>query len=62
MKIQELRSKTKVELEKILKDSQDKLDNIRFDIALKQSKNVREIRKTKKLIAQIKTLLLSRGD
>ncbi|NCO23401.1 50S ribosomal protein L29 [bacterium (Candidatus Moisslbacteria) CG12_big_fil_rev_8_21_14_0_65_36_11] len=57
LRAKEIRLKTKEELKRLLEESQDKLRNLRFSITLKQSKNVREIRKTKKLIAQIKTIL-----
>ncbi len=57
MKIKELRSKSKAELKKILSESQEKLRKLRFDIANKQLKNVREMRKVKKDIARILTLL-----
>lgn len=57
MKISELRNKSKDELKRLLAESREKLRQLRFDIQLKQSKNVREIRKVKKTIAQILTLL-----
>jgi len=57
MNISELRQKSKPELEKMLQDTKEKLRGLGFSIQLKQSKNVREIRKTKKLIAQIFTIL-----
>jgi len=57
MKISELRNKTKHELEKLLTESREKLRQLRFDIQLKQIKNVREIRRAKKDIARILTLL-----
>jgi len=57
MKISEIKTKTKKELEKMYRSEQDKLRLLRFDIKLKQSKNVREIRKVRKLIAQILTVI-----
>jgi len=57
MKKEELKQKTKKELERLLEDSREKLRNLRFDIQMKQSKNVREIRKAKKLIAKIFTFI-----
>jgi large subunit ribosomal protein L29 len=57
MKINELRNKSDDELKRLLAELRDKLRQLRFDIHLKQSKNVREIRKTKKDIARILTLL-----
>ena len=57
MKIKELREKTKEELEKLLSESKEKLRDLKFKIISKQFRNVREIRKSKKLIAQILTIL-----
>jgi ribosomal protein L29 len=56
-KPQELRQKPKLELEKLLEDNRERLRQLRFDLAAGKVKNVREIRKTKKEIAQILTLL-----
>ncbi len=57
MKTSELRQKTKEELQKLLKENRERLQSLKFDIALKKIKNVREIRKIKKTIARILTLL-----
>jgi len=57
MKITEIRQKTKPELEKLLQDLQEKLRQLRFDLASGKVKNVREIRETKKDIARIFTIL-----
>ena len=57
MKIDELRRKSKEEIQKILRDDREKLRQLRFDLATGKVKNVREIRKVKKEIAQILTLL-----
>lgn len=57
MRIAELRQKSKTELQKILAENREKLRQLRFDLAAGKIKNVREIRKTKKAIAQILTLL-----
>jgi large subunit ribosomal protein L29 len=57
MRFEELKQKSKEELEKTLEDSKDKLRQLRFDLGAGKIKNVREIRKTKKEIAQILTLL-----
>ncbi len=57
MKSSELRQKTKEELEKLLKENREKLRQLRFDLTAGKVKNVREIRKTKKEIARILTLL-----
>ncbi|OQX71785.1 50S ribosomal protein L29 [Candidatus Parcubacteria bacterium 4484_255] len=57
MEISEIRAKTKQELQKMCRAEREKLRSLRFDIKLKQSKNVREIRKARKLIARILTIL-----
>jgi len=57
MKIEELRKKTKEELQKILRDDREKLRQLRFDLVAGKVKNVREIRKAKEEIARILTLL-----
>ncbi len=62
MKITELRQKSKEELQKILKDDREKLRQLRFDLAAGKVKNVREVRKIKKDIARILTLITKRGE
>lgn len=57
MEINELRQKSKTELEKTLQDSRERLRQLRFDLAAGKVKNVREVRKIKKEIARILTLL-----
>jgi len=57
VKISELRQKSKSELQKLLQDSRKRLRQLRFDLAAGKVKNVREIRKIKKEIARILTLL-----
>ncbi len=57
MKIEELRKKTKEELQNILRDDREKLRQLRFDLVAGKVKNVREIRKAKEEIARILTLL-----
>jgi ribosomal protein L29 len=61
MKIIELRQKSKGELKKILGDSREKLRQLRFDLAAGKVKNVREVRKVKKEISQILTLIKSKN-
>ncbi|MDI6603389.1 MAG: 50S ribosomal protein L29 [Patescibacteria group bacterium] len=56
-KLQELHQKTKTELQKLLQDNRANLRQLRFDLAAGKIKNVREIRKIKKDIARILTLL-----
>lgn len=57
MKIAELRQKTKTELEGLLRDLREKLRQLYFDLSAGKVKNVREVRKTKKEIARILTLI-----
>ena len=57
MKIDELRQKSREELEKSLQDSREKLRQLRFDLSAGKVKNVREIRRIKKEIARILTLV-----
>lgn len=59
MKIKEIREKNENELKKSLVELQNKLAKLRFDISAKQVKNHREIRKAKKDIAKILTVLKS---
>ena len=59
MKFEELRKKTKEELLKIMQDGREKLRQLRFDLAAGKVKNVREIRKIKKEISRVLTLLKS---
>ncbi len=57
MKAQELRQKSTGELQKLLQANREKLRQLKFDLASGKVKNVREIRKTKKEIAKILTIL-----
>jgi len=57
MKTKELQQKSKSELQKILSDDREKLRQLRFDLAAGKVKNVREVRKIKKDIARILTIL-----
>jgi len=57
MEISELKQKSKTELNKLLQDLRERLRQLRFDLVAGKVKNVREIRKIKKEIARILTLL-----
>ncbi len=57
MKFKELKEKPKEELRLILRDEQERLRDLRFRLSANQLKNVRSVRKTKKTIARINTLL-----
>lgn len=60
MKIKELKNRSQSELKNILEENREKLRQLRFDLASGKVKNVREIRKTKKDIARISTLIKTR--
>ncbi len=57
MKAGELRQKSKEELQKNLNDLRERQRSLRFDLAAGKVKNVREVRKTKKDIARMLTIL-----
>lgn len=57
MKIKELREKEKKELEELLIENREKLRDLRFKVVSRQFKNIKEIGKAKKLIAQILTII-----
>jgi ribosomal protein L29 len=63
VKIKEIREKNQKEIEKDLSELRNKLTKMKFDISGKQMKNHREIRKIKKDIAKILTVLsLQKGQ
>ncbi|MFB6212448.1 MAG: 50S ribosomal protein L29 [Candidatus Magasanikbacteria bacterium] len=55
--LQKLRNKSIDELLKKLKDKRKKLSDLQFDLSLGKTKNVSQIRETKKDIARILTLI-----
>lgn len=57
MKVKEIKAKTISELNKLLAQQREILRASRFSVSAKQLKDIRVIRKTKKLIAQILTIL-----
>ena len=57
MKAKELKQKSKKELERLLLSDREKLRQLKFDLSAGKVKNVREIRKIKKDIARILTIL-----
>lgn len=57
MKRLEWRDKSKAQLQKLLRENQEKLRGLRFDLAAGKLKKVREIRKSKKEIARLLTIL-----
>jgi ribosomal protein L29 len=57
MDIKTLRAKTKEAQEKELQQAQAHLKELQFGLSSHQLKNVRDVRKTKQLIARIETIL-----
>lgn len=57
MKYKELKNKSKVELQKLIRESREKLRELRFKIANRSLKNITEIDKTRKIIAKALTAL-----
>ncbi len=55
----ELKIKSEGELISLLKENQEKLRSLKFDLAAGKVKNVTEFRKLKKIIARILTFLNS---
>lgn len=56
MKFKELKIKSKDELMKILTENREKIRDLRFKAANNQLKNVKEIKKFKRQIAQVLTI------
>jgi len=56
-KIRELREKNNGELKKLLTDKREAVRKLRFDLTSKQIKNNQALRKNKKDIARILTLI-----
>ncbi len=57
MKINELREMTEEELKLQLKDSQEEIFNLRFQQSMNRLENADRIKKVKRDIARIKTLI-----
>jgi len=57
MKAKEIREKNKEELEVMLKDSRAKLMQARFDLSSRQLRDSSDVKKTKKDIARVLTIL-----
>ncbi|PIP27274.1 MAG: 50S ribosomal protein L29 [Candidatus Moranbacteria bacterium CG23_combo_of_CG06-09_8_20_14_all_39_10] len=57
MKIKEIREKNIEELKKLLSEKREAVRKLRFDVAAKQVKDIREIRNSKRDIARILTIL-----
>lgn len=62
MKTAELKQKMVQELERFLEAGREKLRQLRFDLAAGKVKNVREVRKIKKEIARIMTIICQKDN
>jgi ribosomal protein L29 len=56
-KIRELKEKTRIELENLLKDKRETLRKFRFEMGHGKTKNTKQGKETKRDIARILTLL-----
>ena len=57
MKVEEIRALSREELGKQLEETHQELFNLRFRLSTKQLVNHREVRKVKKKIARLKTMI-----
>ncbi len=57
MKLRELKEKTTEELEKLLREERERLRALRFGVSIGQQSGVRMIRKSRKTVARVLTLL-----
>jgi ribosomal protein L29 len=55
--LQQLKSKSKPEMQKELLGSQIKLRDLKFELAAGKVKNVSEIKKLKKVVARLSTMI-----
>lgn len=59
---QQLKSKSHAEMQKELRESQTKLRDLKFDLAAGKVKNVSEIKKLKKVVARLSTLITGKQE
>ena len=62
MELKELRKKSDQELRKLLAENREKFREQRFKVSTRQLKTVRDVRKTKTLVARILTILTERKN
>ncbi|RJP44595.1 50S ribosomal protein L29 [Candidatus Parcubacteria bacterium] len=55
--VEELKRKPPAELEKLLRESRERLRILRFDLAAGKVKNTRELQDVRKYVARIETFL-----
>ncbi len=59
---QQLKSKSSAEMQKELRETQTKLRDLKFDLAAGKVKNVSEIKKLKKVVARLSTLITGKKE
>ncbi len=59
---QQLKSKSHAEMQKELRDSQIKLRDLKFELAAGKVKNVSDIKKLKKVVARLSTLITEKKE
>lgn len=59
---EQLKSKSHAEMQKELSESQTKLRDLKFDLAAGKVKNVSEIKKLKKVVARLSTLITGKKE
>ena len=60
MKFNQLQQKSETELKQLLVKTREKIRDLRFKIASRQHKDLRDLREARKLVAQIMTLFNSK--
>ncbi len=61
MQLRDLREKNLTELQRLLTEQREVLRDLRFKASQRQLKNVRELRRVKKYLAQIMTALTEKN-
>ena len=57
MKVKELRQKSEKELNDLLNERKHKLGQLKFDLASKKLKNIKQIMELRRDVARVKTIL-----
>ena len=60
--IQQLKSKSQAEMQKELSESRTKLRDLKFDLAAGKVKNVSQIKKLKKVVARLSTMITAKKE
>lgn len=60
--LQQLKSKSHAEMQKELLETQIKLRDLKFDLAAGKVKNISEIKKIKKVVARLSTMITAKKE